>query len=278
MNENVKNSIKIGLLKKFIIAWAVVAVFLLSVALVSFAKYSQYKKAQELAVSLTLAATDKHNSYKNDYKKLVEYMYDDYTKKGVVMTINGSKIDTTKEAALRREADKALGKLMSEAGYKCTNGSDYLKYIGFIDYTTNNMRTPWIVGKILVILFLLANLWYLNDSTKTMTINGDRVVCRKRGKVIKEFLVKDIKSVEFASLKGLMIRGNSFKYKINLLKNAEELKSTIMDYLATIPTAEVKQEIPQSNADELKKYKELLDSGIISQEEFDAKKKQLLGI
>ena len=33
---------------------------------------------------------------------------------------------------------------------------------------------------------------------------------------------------------------------------------------------------PTSYADELKKYKELLDSGVISQEEFDAKKKQLL--
>ncbi|MBQ2940785.1 MAG: SHOCT domain-containing protein [Clostridia bacterium] len=33
-----------------------------------------------------------------------------------------------------------------------------------------------------------------------------------------------------------------------------------------------------SNADELKKYKELLDSGVITQEEFDAKKKQLLGL
>lgn len=33
-----------------------------------------------------------------------------------------------------------------------------------------------------------------------------------------------------------------------------------------------------STADELKKFKELLDSGIITQEEFDAKKKQLLGI
>ena len=33
-----------------------------------------------------------------------------------------------------------------------------------------------------------------------------------------------------------------------------------------------------SAADELKKYKELLDSGVISQEEFDAKKKQLLGL
>ena len=31
-------------------------------------------------------------------------------------------------------------------------------------------------------------------------------------------------------------------------------------------------------ADELKKYKDLLDSGVITQEEFDAKKKQLLGL
>ena len=33
-----------------------------------------------------------------------------------------------------------------------------------------------------------------------------------------------------------------------------------------------------SAAEEIKKFKELLDSGIITQEEFDAKKKQLLGI
>ena len=33
-----------------------------------------------------------------------------------------------------------------------------------------------------------------------------------------------------------------------------------------------------SNADELKKYKDLIDSGVITQEEFDAKKKQLLGL
>lgn len=35
---------------------------------------------------------------------------------------------------------------------------------------------------------------------------------------------------------------------------------------------------PVSSADELKKFKELLDMGVISQEEFEAKKKQLLGL
>lgn len=34
----------------------------------------------------------------------------------------------------------------------------------------------------------------------------------------------------------------------------------------------------RSDAEELKKYKELLDSGVITQEEFEAKKKQLLGL
>lgn len=36
--------------------------------------------------------------------------------------------------------------------------------------------------------------------------------------------------------------------------------------------------VQASPAEEIKKYKELLDMGVITQEEFDAKKKQLLGI
>lgn len=40
----------------------------------------------------------------------------------------------------------------------------------------------------------------------------------------------------------------------------------------------IKRSTPLGVADELKKYKELLDMGIITQEEFDAKKEQLLGI
>lgn len=42
------------------------------------------------------------------------------------------------------------------------------------------------------------------------------------------------------------------------------------------PTIQVNEGF--SAADELRKFKELLDCGVITQEEFDAKKKQLLGI
>ena len=44
------------------------------------------------------------------------------------------------------------------------------------------------------------------------------------------------------------------------------------------PQTFVQQTSLPSNADELKKYKDLLDGGVITQEEFEAKKKQLLGM
>ena len=43
-------------------------------------------------------------------------------------------------------------------------------------------------------------------------------------------------------------------------------------------TTVINQTNVASGADELKKYKELFDMGIITEEEFDAKKKQLLGL
>ena len=49
-----------------------------------------------------------------------------------------------------------------------------------------------------------------------------------------------------------------------LMKRQEETKTT--------------NKASESSSDELKKIKELLDEGIITQEEFDAKKKQILGL
>ena len=70
--------------------------------------------------------------------------------------------------------------------------------------------------------------------------------------------------------------GNIYKEKISgvvatiddIVKKYENAGNT--------STVQVVQQV--SVADELKKFKELLDMGIISQEEFDVKKKQLLGL
>ena len=53
-------------------------------------------------------------------------------------------------------------------------------------------------------------------------------------------------------------------------------------YFLPLPNTSIlsqsQQNIKKEPTDDLKKYKELLDSGVITQEEFDAKKKQLLGL
>ena len=87
-----------------------------------------------------------------------------------------------------------------------------------------------------------------------------------------------------------MVTGNQRQQR------ADELESRIIDYnkcpkcgskdIRDATDADIeKSKAPQgavvqqaSAADELKKFKDLLDAGIISQEEFDAKKKQLLGL
>ena len=61
--------------------------------------------------------------------------------------------------------------------------------------------------------------------------------------------------------------------------NSTNITELTEDEFKKITTASTQASAPTvSNADELKKFKELLDSGIITQEEFDAKKKQLLGL
>lgn len=59
------------------------------------------------------------------------------------------------------------------------------------------------------------------------------------------------------------------------LRTLSEADFLIEQQLANKPQASASA---VSSADELKKFKELLDSGVITQEEFDAKKKQLLGL
>lgn len=67
--------------------------------------------------------------------------------------------------------------------------------------------------------------------------------------------------------------GDAVRIQEYILKQIEKRK-----YNQIQKTQTAIQSTAVSSADEIKKYKELLDMGIITQEEFDAKKKQLLGI
>lgn len=69
---------------------------------------------------------------------------------------------------------------------------------------------------------------------------------------------------------------NTFTFDMSTITNEEmiEIKKYIDKQLEIIKSTENQ---PISSADEIRKFKALLDDQIITQEEFDKKKKQLLG-
>ena len=70
---------------------------------------------------------------------------------------------------------------------------------------------------------------------------------------------------------------NSQAFPRKNYKDAQRIKDYVESSIMNRPTAgTVIQQ--QSSADELLKFKQLLDAGIITHEEFNAKKKQLLGL
>lgn len=75
---------------------------------------------------------------------------------------------------------------------------------------------------------------------------------------------------------------NSFTFQNGVNDVTDELMEDVATYIKKrVEETKIRKNEPTtvlSPADELKKFKELLDMGILTQEEFDAKKKQLLGL
>lgn len=90
-----------------------------------------------------------------------------------------------------------------------------------------------------------------------------------------------ISAVKKGWFRSVVVATSSGKIVFYLLKSQDEIFSTVSQLLRDRQNKSYSPAVNNasvSNADEMKKYKELLDSGVISQEEFDAKKKQLLGL
>ena len=130
-----------------------------------------------------------------------------------------------------------------------------------------------IVGLLFYSLYSCVELTVTNKRVFGTAVMGRRV----------DLPVDSISAIGTHIFKGIAITTSSGAIKFGMIKNRDEIHSAISKLLVNrqtpaSPQQIIRQEIPQSNADELKKFKELLDSGIITQEEFDAKKKQLLGL
>lgn len=86
------------------------------------------------------------------------------------------------------------------------------------------------------------------------------------------------------TLKGISVSTSSGRISFLAIKNAKEIYEVINNLLIKrqnekkTPEVIIQDTVKTDEADQIKKYKDLLDSGVISQEEFDAKKKQLLSL
>ena len=117
-----------------------------------------------------------------------------------------------------------------------------------------------------------------------LTVTDKRIygTIKKRKRV--DIPLDSISAVGIGRGKSFTVSSASGKISFSAIKNRNEIHEIVSKLLVdrqkqtTTPTPSAAPVSSVSNADELKKYKELLDSGIITQEEFDAKKKQLLGL
>lgn len=136
---------------------------------------------------------------------------------------------------------------------------------------------------ILAVFCVFSLIFYLWLSKCSLTITDKRVYGRGAfGKRI-DLPVDSISSVGASALKGISMGTSSGRVKFKLIKNRDEMHGVISELLKNRQSQSVAA-VPMvtapsgSAADELKKYKELLDNGVITQDEFDKKKNQLLGL
>ena len=136
------------------------------------------------------------------------------------------------------------------------------------------------------LLFVVAGLGSSIGGAYSATKNNafylsDKRFYYQKAKVVKEAALEEV--IAYTIKNGSVeVQTNIEKFTVKYLENISEFtaawKSINTGKQQKEPASPNNQTANYSNADELKKFKELLDSGVISQEEFDAKKKQLLGL
>lgn len=279
MEENIATSKKKSLRKQLRILWCCVA----AVVLVSFVfvaiKFNPIRKSQNYVIEKTELRTSRFENRKVFRGRLLKEIHDYYTRPKVSLP-NSPLVEELMNIDLEeiRAWDRMMADELSKKGWgHYGRASTCLSYGTMTHYCRKIYPVIFYGDMIIILLAGIAHLLYLLDKKAELYIRHDVVVGKKSSGQTIQFLLKDIKSVESTKTHGLKISGAGIKYKIHLIENGEQMKSTILEMLADIPK-EQPVVTPVNGAGAIKEYKELLDSGVITQEEFNAKKRQLLGL
>lgn len=154
--------------------------------------------------------------------------------------------------------------------------------VSFIEYFVDGWVFNYALGWFIVFCasIVLSIIFYFFLNRCNLTVTDKRVYGKMNFGLRVDLPFDKISSIGSGFLNSLVVATSSNKIHFWLLKNRKEVYDIINNVLIERQSNEniIKQETPKSNADELKKYKQLLDENIITQEEFNAKKKQLLDL
>lgn len=284
MEEIIIKSKKINNDKKIKLGWILMAVLLAVTVVLSVIDYSEYKEIQETAADFMVSYDS--SFYDDNYKKMVKGLYSYFEISHVAygyyphLDSFGAGMQEVLRTSnkLKIEVRQDLERKLEKSGYDLDGhfGNYFFKYTNFFSFLFHSVA--FVLWTFLLVLFLFIVMLYNKNKKMQMIVYNDRIVCKNGRKTIKEFLLKDVKSVEVCSNKGLKLRGNGVKYKINRLQNRAELRKAIMGRLSKISDESAGITGKDMPAYNIAKFKELLDAGIITQEEFEAKKRQILGL
>jgi len=223
---------------KFFLKIRIIIVSLLIIVFgVSIFQYIHYLQGQSCAVELMKATSDEYDDFSGSYSELVKEMYSDLNPSHYSYNYGGYEIDNWGVVSSASDVDEALGEMLESKGYDCYFGSYYLKYTGILGYfesTFNNcvdgglLCFGFIISICLGIILIIFNLIYAKENKKMICITNDSIICNNKDTIIKEFMIKDIISVELTGKNGLKIIGNSINYNIKLVENRTEIKDFIM--------------------------------------------------
>lgn len=179
----------------------------------------------------------------------------------------------------------SCGKLYGNGGlcHACKFVNEHpSKFLYALDFVIDSRKDEMFITAVSISAFgVVIYLWLRSYE---LTVTNKRVLGRVLWVKRVDLPIDSVSAISTINLlKAVSVSTSSGRISFLFLKNANEIYEVINDLIITRQKQnkqmnESKSADTKGSADELKKYKELLDSGVISQEEFDAKKKQLLGL
>ena len=157
-------------------------------------------------------------------------------------------------------------------------GEYFKKWYSFFDVMSDpfSFRSGMLFDLALIILIVgLIVKWWL--SSFELTVTNKRVFgIASFGKRV-DLPLDSISSVGTSALKGVDIGTSSGRIKFKMVRNQVEVHDVISDLLVGRQHKQKQISDSKSITNDLREIKKLLDDGIITQEEFEQKKQQMLG-